>query len=189
MQEVVYQEVFFFIIEEHTHGHISFAHQVSVSGIGQNLFQPWYACHGNSSVFVGYCHKTRPSRHHHVNRKLLISQANIFYQCTLRIEVQHWGKTSEVILSSHISSDFNMLNTREPIWRHGLTLIATRISNHMPSKVWYEITYWFPNFNGATVGKYFLGMFMVDISARTLSCHAWYSMEKCQVKESLNYSF
>ena len=42
-------------------------------------------------------------------------------------------------------------------WHHGpilltwLTLIAAWISNHMPSKVWDEITYQFPNFNGYTV--------------------------------------
>ena len=37
---------------------------------------------------------------------------------------------------------------------HGLTLISVRISNHiihMLSKVWDEITYSFPNFNGAAV--------------------------------------
>ena len=33
----------------------------------------------------------------------------------------------------------------------GLTLIREWISNHMPSTVWYEITYPFPNFNGSTV--------------------------------------
>ena len=38
------------------------------------------------------------------------------------------------------------------IWSpYDLTLIPTRISNHMPSEVWDEITYPFPNFNGATV--------------------------------------
>ena len=34
---------------------------------------------------------------------------------------------------------------------HGLTLIPAWISNHMPSKAWYEITYPFLNFNGCTV--------------------------------------
>ena len=34
---------------------------------------------------------------------------------------------------------------------HGLTLIPAWISNHMPGKVWDEITYPFLNFNGATV--------------------------------------
>ena len=34
---------------------------------------------------------------------------------------------------------------------HGITLIPPWISNLMPCKVWDEITYPFPNFNGATV--------------------------------------
>ena len=38
----------------------------------------------------------------------------------------------------------------EPILlKNGLTLIILRISNHMPSKVWDDITYPFPNFNDA----------------------------------------
>ena len=39
-------------------------------------------------------------------------------------------------------------NTRGHL--HGLILILTWISNHMPSHVWDEITYPFPNFNGCT---------------------------------------
>ena len=38
-----------------------------------------------------------------------------------------------------------------PFCWHGLILIPAGISNHRPSKMWDEITYPFPNFNGATV--------------------------------------
>ena len=38
-----------------------------------------------------------------------------------------------------------------PLHKRGLTLISPWISNHMPSLVGGEITYLFPNFNGATV--------------------------------------
>ena len=41
--------------------------------------------------------------------------------------------------------------TRGPFNYHGLTLIPSRISNHMPSKVWHHTTYPLPNFNGATI--------------------------------------
>ena len=34
---------------------------------------------------------------------------------------------------------------------HGLTLIPVCIINHMPNKVWDEITYPFLNFNGVTL--------------------------------------
>ena len=37
---------------------------------------------------------------------------------------------------------------------HDLTLIPAWISNHMPNKVWDEITYPFLNFNGCTVEVY-----------------------------------
>ena len=38
-----------------------------------------------------------------------------------------------------------------PFYWHGLTLIPAWISNHLPGKVWDEITYPFLNFNGCTV--------------------------------------
>ena len=38
-----------------------------------------------------------------------------------------------------------------PFYYHGLTLIPAWITNHLPGKVWDEITYPFLNFNGATV--------------------------------------
>ena len=41
--------------------------------------------------------------------------------------------------------------TRDPFYQRDLTLIQVWINNHTPSKVWDEITYPFPNFNGATV--------------------------------------
>ena len=45
----------------------------------------------------------------------------------------------------------DLVNSRGPFYLHGLTLITTWISNHMPSKVWVEITFQFLNFNGCTV--------------------------------------
>ena len=38
-----------------------------------------------------------------------------------------------------------------PFYQHGLNLILAWISNHMPSKVWDDIPYPFPNCNGCTV--------------------------------------
>ena len=37
------------------------------------------------------------------------------------------------------------------LYWHGLTLIPAWLSNHTPNKVWDEIVYPFPNFNGATI--------------------------------------
>ena len=38
----------------------------------------------------------------------------------------------------------------DPFYWHGLTSILAWISDHMPSKVWDEITYPFVSFNRAT---------------------------------------
>ena len=40
---------------------------------------------------------------------------------------------------------------KSPFYKHGLTLIPAWISNYINYKVWDEITYPFPNFNGVTV--------------------------------------
>ena len=42
-------------------------------------------------------------------------------------------------------------DTSGPFYQHGLTLIPAWISNHMPGKMWDEITYPFLNFNGETI--------------------------------------
>ena len=52
-------------------------------------------------------------------------------------------------LQSDISG--SILTLRGPFYQHGLTLIPAWISNHIPSKVWDEIAYPFPNFNGRTL--------------------------------------
>ena len=47
-----------------------------------------------------------------------------------------------------------MKRSCDPFYKHGLILISTSISNHMPNKVWDEIAYHFPNFNGTTVAQF-----------------------------------
>ena len=45
--------------------------------------------------------------------------------------------------------EMTYLNTASScFYWYGLTLISSWISNHMPVKVWDEITYPFQNFNG-----------------------------------------
>ena len=41
----------------------------------------------------------------------------------------------------------SVIDTSSPFYQHWLTLIPTWICNHMPSKLWDEITYPFLNFN------------------------------------------
>ena len=48
-------------------------------------------------------------------------------------------------------SSWGLLTPWGPFYWDDLTLISAWISNHIHYKVWGEITYPFPNFNGATV--------------------------------------
>ena len=64
---------------------------------------------------------------------------------------------------------------------HGLTLFPAWIINHMPSKVWNEITHLFPNFNGAAVGVWewisnFILHFMMDAITYPYTYHPWEAM-------------
>ena len=58
--------------------------------------------------------------------------------------------------------------SRSQFYPHGLTLIPAWISSLMLSKVWDEITYLSPNFNGATIGVWewisnFIAHFIMDV--------------------------
>ena len=46
------------------------------------------------------------------------------------------------------SAQFRYFRAGAPFFWHGLALITAWVSNHMYSKVWDEITYLFPKFNG-----------------------------------------
>ena len=61
-----------------------------------------------------------------------------------------------------------LLYQKELFYKYGLTSILTWISNRMPSKMWNEITYPFPNFNSMTVEVWewvsnFNPQFMIDV--------------------------
>ena len=51
----------------------------------------------------------------------------------------------------HVLREIRLHIIRSLSSKHGLTLIPGWISNYIHYKVWYEITYPFTNFNGATV--------------------------------------
>ena len=53
-------------------------------------------------------------------------------------------------------------------YKYGITLMPVWISDHMFIKVWYKITYPFPNFNGYTVEvsewiSTYISYFMMDV--------------------------
>ena len=62
-----------------------------------------------------------------------------------------------------------------PFYLYWLTLIPAWISNYMPSKMWNEITYPFPNFNHCIIEvwewiSYFIPYFIMDVIT---SCWDW----------------
>ena len=64
-----------------------------------------------------------------------------------------------------------------PLLQHGLTLTSALISNNMSSKVWDEITYPFPHFNGATVLILGMDKYFCLISNESAVVHA---IARCQ---------
>ena len=65
-------------------------------------------------------------------------------------------------------------NTRGPIYYHGLTLILTWISNYIHYEVWDEVTYQFPDFNGATVEVWeSISNFIPHLSGRVITYPCW----------------
>ena len=63
------------------------------------------------------------------------------------IHIKRWDVTNHPycnVMHVHIS-------TLGPFYWHGLTIIPSWISNHMPVKAMDEIIYQFPNFNGWTI--------------------------------------
>ena len=62
----------------------------------------------------------------------------------------------------------NQPQLQEPLYWHSLTLLPAWINNYLRSKVCDEITYPFPNFNGATVEVWkwisnFIPCFIIDV--------------------------
>ena len=86
-----------------------------------------------------------------------------------------FGKCRPSCLSLNVLNDVltwkdveQVIPTAILLYNHKGLFSLTWISNHMPSKVWDEITYPFPNFNGCTikVGEWisnFISNFIMDV--------------------------
>ena len=84
---------------------------------------------------------------------------------------------NDIMVCAHHFSDHrgqpdatSALSHQWSLYWHGLTLIPAWISNHMLSKVWDEITYPYPNFNGRTVEVWewisnFITHYIMDVIA------------------------
>ena len=118
-----------------------------------DLFFVWLCIYANNDNY------TEPEMssfwrnfHHWLHRKLSFWQLSVQPVMKFRqnddifgsVYVDYKHKRNEVIC------DVLKINTNNIYW-HGLTLIPAWISNHTSSKLWAEITYPYPNFNGCTV--------------------------------------
>ena len=89
--------------------------------------------------------------------------------------------TRKMFLFDDVIMFFTIDATWGSFYWHGLTLFPAWIINHMPSKVWNEITHLFPNFNGAVVGVWewisnFIIHFMMDVITYPYTYHPWEAM-------------
>ena len=66
----------------------------------------------------------------------------LFIHCSYGVGIKYSRRTRSIQW---------LLIPSDPFYLYGLTLIPTWIDNHIPSKVWDEITDPFQNFSGATV--------------------------------------
>ena len=84
---------------------------------------------------------------------------DVFFDLYLnkRLSKQPWGWWFQTPLWSlwRQCNVFKYIHIMQYTWgtfyQHGLTSIPVWISNHVPNKVWCEITYPFPNFNDCAV--------------------------------------
>ena len=103
--------------------------------IDSTTFQSYYECcnlvdppgGSNSPVMIGYCYVITSQRPERVTQ-------------TVHLMKDACGLV--VLYCDYIKG---------PIYKHGVTLTPAWISNCMPSKMWNEIMYPFPNFNGTVV--------------------------------------
>ena len=66
------------------------------------------------------------------------------------------------------------VDTRAPLYYHGLTLISAWISNYIYYKLWGEITYPFLNFNGCTVEVYeWISNFIPHFTGHVITNTCW----------------
>ena len=67
----------------------------------------------------------------------------------------------------------------------GLTLMSVWINNHMPSKVWGEITYHFPNISGCTAEVWeWMSNFIPHILMDVITYPSWDLSKKMFIKRA-----
>ena len=124
--------------------------------IRPNAFS-WSSIFGAQYVIKIILRSTIEVNGHRADSRFMPSQWKIAQLCN---DASHWQDRSlEAALSLQLPLEectpYHFLQelsaSRVPFYKHGLTLIAVWIRNHMTNKVWDEITFPSLNFNNATV--------------------------------------
>ena len=127
---------------------------------------PWSMPGSLTSGFLWDRWRGKRSRHPRCMRKLLFYVSGrrpivpfcvLAYRCTSgwMIRKTHTptlspSKHSANLIWGMTSSMPKWVGVQRPFYWHGITLVLSWVSNRMPNEVWDEITYPFPNFNGAS---------------------------------------
>ena len=99
-----------------------------------------------------------------------------------------WHRSCEQDLSQ-LDEDAWCINQQGAFYQHWLTLIPVWISNYIHDKVWDEIAWPFPNFNGAAVEVWewisdFIPDFIMDVITYP-TCNCKYASEASMSKDAL----
>ena len=135
-----------------------------------NLMEIWFCCDSiqNQQVVTNFTHATTAALSWHVQNFVTITswkceweQKQISVEFELRWRNRSWNDPRHLMRRKKSLSDEAISAKRQhekphdttwgSFYYHELTLIPAWISNHMPSKVYEEITYPFPNFNSVTI--------------------------------------
>ena len=117
-----------------------------------------------------YCIVQQPSQENH-NSLVMCCYWNMVYDtCALSLTHWGWGKMA-TISQTKFSSGFSWIKMLVFCLKFHWNLF---LSNHIPSKVWDEMTYPFPNFNGATVEVWKeISNFIIHFTMNVITYPCW----------------
>ena len=113
-------------------------------------------------------------------------QVKVWLNTSQRMSKFNLWFSSEIGLESHTAA----FHSWGPFYLHGLTLIPTWIINHIYYNAWDEITYWFPNFSGATVEVLkWISSFIPHFTRHVITYPCWYqTYSMCPFNSQWSYT-
>ena len=95
-----------------------------------------------------------------------------------------WKQT--LVTDQYFLGVLDAWSSKGPFYKPGLTLISSRMSNYIHYKVWDEITYPFPNFNGAVIEVCsWLSNFIPHFTVHVINHQCWDSFYAKPIPEPM----